>query len=46
MDNTQLPAEVSELIEAGAHDLYAKMAENAEDERDTAYAKYGTGHRS
>jgi flagellar biosynthesis/type III secretory pathway protein FliH len=34
-----LPKEIEEELEATAQDKYAKMAENAEDERDTAYAQ-------
>jgi hypothetical protein len=39
MDNTQLPAEVEQELEAAAQDKYTKMAENAEDIKDDAYAQ-------
>jgi len=39
-NNTQqLPAEVVEELEAAAQDKYSKMAENAEDVKDDAYAQ-------
>lgn len=38
-NNTQLPVEVLEELEAAAQDKYTKMAENAENIKDDAYAQ-------